>query len=151
MVPRFVGEELLVKTCEDRIFGGESFGEELEALARARLDHRAHEEPIDEDGVDVGKLPRPRDTPSKLGSVPIFLGRLERDASPVELVEHAAEVSKLFLREVDQRARDTRVPHAARGQGQRVARRLHLAVRVIDEHLRHLSGRRDDPAGIGGL
>jgi len=58
-------------------------------------------------------------------------------------------VIELLAREIGQRAHERQVAGMANDERQRVRRRLHLAVRVIDEHAVEIAHRLERPRGVG--
>ena len=106
--------------------------QELEALARARLDQRGDEQAIDERGD--GRRPSERaGRAAQRRSVRVDRWRTEGHAPGDEQRHHALEVLDLLAREVAERVGEIGIPRVPRHERERVRRCLELAVRVIDE------------------
>ena len=138
-------KELLVEGVEiGRTALAQRVGEESKPFAGARLDERSYEQPVDEGDGGGKTVSRGHassfcaDDLAQLGGVGIEWGRTERDPSSFELAEHAPKVGKLFLGERYEMPGDLRRVGGANRERKGVARRLHLAVGVIDEHRVHV-------------
>ena len=129
---RLGGEELFVKAVKLGVSIRQRGGEELEALARARLDEGPDEQAIDEPGVFAVPRQRRRGATER-GGVIVDGRRAETDAATREDGDHALEVLDLFFRDRRERAHEIEIVRVARRERERVRRRLHLAVRVIAE------------------
>ncbi len=122
-------------------------GEELEALARARLDQRPHEQAIDlrpelrPPGLGRRLAPEPRD---------VRIDRRGAEGQPARFEERedAEEVIHLLTREERERADHGGDVGVARGEGERVRRRLHLAVGVVHEDAPEITHRFVGPRRI---
>ena len=125
-------EKLFVEGTE---VGGTALGqhldEELEALAGPRLDERADEEPIDDERQIRRREPVHRT--AELGGVVVDGRRAETEPASLEEIDDALEMLELLPRDFRERTHEAEVARVPDDERQRVRRRLHLAVGVIDE------------------
>ena len=122
------GGEAGVEVAQVRL--AQVLGEERQAFLAAQLDQGGHQEPVEESlGARVPDL--------FLQTLRVRVTRVspEPEAATFEELEHLDQVAGLFPRESRHGAGQS--GHVGeRGQhGQRIRRRLLLAVRVVDEHL----------------
>ena len=115
IVAGFRGEELTPQGVEVRVLGPRGLGEELKALARAGLDERRDEQPIDERRhADVARQAVGRAT--QVGRVGVDRRRAERHVSRSQKGDDALKVIDLFAREVRQVPDELRIREMARGE-----------------------------------
>ena len=147
-MPRLAGKELLVEVAElGGAVRGQRFEEQLEPLAGSRLDERADQQAVDEGrklgmGERAGRAAQPR-------GITVDRRRAEGEAASFEEREAAVEMGELLLRELGERADEPEVERVADDERERVRRRLHLAVRVVDEDLVEPGDRPTGPLRIG--
>lgn len=141
VVTGFGGQQPAIQGLKRRVV--EDVRQQREPLAAASLDRRTAEQQIQE----PAGLARPRHLMQTAG---VWRRTLpgEADAKPGELAEHRLEVAQLFTRELREWRLEVGVLRIAKQQVHRGARRLLLAMGMVEQDLREVFPGPTAPVGI---
>ena len=143
MVPGLRFEQAAIEFLQLRV--GHMVAQHRKPLTAAGLDEPGHEEPVDGPG-------RLLLADNRVESLAVARGRKlpEADAPPLEQVEHKVKMRQFLVDDLRHRAGQRHMIDIRKEQVHRHARRLLLAVRVVDQDLVEVGVDLGEPAGVGG-